>query len=114
MTDDWKQGRKTVEVQCAVDIEQTRDSFHAHAVPQGIDIRPGDVVLVHGAPTAIRFGDHITCECPATVARAGWLARAWTHIAGLFELTELYDVGFMPSFNGPAASIIGNAPRDIR
>ena len=80
-----------------MDIEQTRDSFHAHAVPQGIDIRPGDVVMVHGAPVDIGFGDHILCECRATVARAGWLARAWTQVAGLFELSELYEVGFLPS-----------------
>lgn len=91
----WQQGR-VVEVRCDVDIAQTHDSFHAHAVPDGIDIRPGDMVTVHGAPIDIGFGDHITCECRATVVRAGWLARAWTHVAGMFELTELYEVGFMP------------------
>ncbi len=92
----WMPGRRTVDVPCAVDIEQTHDSFHAHAVPYGIDIRPGDVVLVHGAPVDISFGDHITCECRATVARAGWLARTWTQMSGMFELTELYEVGFEP------------------
>ena len=86
--------RQTVEVPCAVDIEQTHDSFHAHAIPDGIDIRPGDVVVVHGAPIDISFGDRIVCECRATVTRAGWLARAWTQLAGYFELTELYEVGF--------------------
>ena len=87
---------RTVEVRCDVDIEQTRDSFHAHAVPDGIDIRPGDVVLVHGAPAGVRFGDRIACECQATVVRAGLLTRAWMHISSLFELGELYEVGFCP------------------
>ena len=93
-TTSWAGGRPTVEVNCDVDIEQTHDSFHAHAVPDGIDIQPGDIVMVHGAPIDIGFGDRITCQCRATVARAGWLSRAWTQFAGLFELTELYDVGF--------------------
>ena len=87
---------RTIEVRCDVDIERTRDSFHAHAVPDGIDIRPGDIVLVHGAPTDIGYGTRIACECRATVVRAGWIERAWTHVASLFELGELYEVGFSP------------------
>ena len=85
---------RRVEVECAVDIEQTHDSFHAHAILEGIEIQPGDAVLVHDAPQDIRFGDRITCRRRATVLRAGVLGRAWEHVAGLFELTELYEVGF--------------------
>lgn len=87
---------RTVEVECAVDIEQTHDSFHAHAVPEGIDIRPGDAVLVHDVPLEIRFGERVACRCRATVRRAGLIGRAWEHVAGFFELTELYEVGFQP------------------
>lgn len=87
---------RTVDVRCDVDIEQTRDSFHAHAVPDGIDIRPGDMVLVHGAPTDIGFGERVACECRATVVRAGLLGRLWAHVQGMFELDELYEVGFCP------------------
>ena len=65
-------------------------------MPEGIDIRPGDVVLVHGAPTEIGYGERIACECWATVLRAGLFERAWTHVASLFELGELYEVGFCP------------------
>ena len=64
---------KTVEVRCDVDIERTRDSFHAHAVPDGIDIRPGDSVIVHGAPTDIGYGTRIACECGGPVVRGGLL-----------------------------------------
>ncbi len=92
----WPLARRTVSVRCDVDIEQTPSSFHAHAVPDGIDIRPGDVVVVHGAPAGISFGDHIQCQCPATVTRAGPVARWWTGVTAMFELTELYEVGFLP------------------
>ena len=95
MTRGWLLGGEVVEVQCDVDIEQTPLSFHAHAVPDGIDIRPGDSVQVHGVP-AIGFGDALTCRCPATVTRAGALRRWWTGLAAMLELTELYEVGFLP------------------
>ena len=86
--------RRTVEVTCTVDIEQTAESLHAYAIPDGIEIRPGDTVVVHGVPTAIRFGDRVTLQCRATVTRAGWLRRLWTKTTGHFALTELYEVGF--------------------
>ncbi len=89
-------GRRTVEVPCTVEIEQTPESLHAYAVPEGIEIRPGDVVLVHGAPTRIGFGERIRIEGRATVVRAGRLRQAWTRLASMFELTELYEVGFSP------------------
>ncbi len=96
-------GRRVVEVSCVVDIEQTPESLHAYAVPEGIEIRPGDVVTVHDAPSAVAFGERLSCRCRATVARAGALRRAWTRVAGLFELTELYEVGFLPADQGQEA-----------
>ena len=95
-SEDWLFGRRTIEVLADLDIEQTATSFHAHAVPDGIAIRPGDIVQVHGAPSHIDFGDHLTMQCPATVSRAGTIARAWTSFTALFELTQLYEVGFEP------------------
>ena len=100
MTAPWTIGRRTVEVPCTVEIEQTPESLHAYAVPEGIEIRPGDVVLVHGAPTQIAFGDRLCVQGRATVVRAGWMRQMWTRMAGLFELTELYEVGFSP-WRGP-------------
>ncbi len=87
---------RTVEISCDLDIEQTPTSFHAHAVPDGIDIRPGDTVLIHDAPVYVAFGEHLVGVRTATVTRAGPLARAWTYVTSLFELTELYEVGFLP------------------
>lgn len=87
---------RRVEVSCLVEIEQTPESFHAYAVPEGIEIRPGDVVTIHGAPAHVAFGERVTRECRATVVRAGPLARLWTKMTGMLELTELYEVGFAP------------------
>jgi hypothetical protein len=92
----WLTGARTVEVDCTVDIEQTPESFHAYAVPRAITIRPGDEVIVHGAPTHVEFGQRMIVQCRATVTRAGLLDRVWAHVTGLFELTELYEVGFSP------------------
>ena len=84
-------------IECDVDLERTNDSFHAYAVPDGIDIRPGDVVQVHGLPDRLQFGENRRFRAPATVTRAGALRRAWTEFAGMFELTSLYEVGFAPA-----------------
>jgi hypothetical protein len=92
----WLLGGETVTVSCDVDIEQTPLSFHAHAVPDGGDIRPGDSVVVHGAPADVGFGEHRVLRCTATVTRGGALARWWAGVAGMLELTELYEVGFLP------------------
>jgi hypothetical protein len=92
----WLIGGRTVEVSCDIDIAQTPETFHAHAIPDGIEIRPGDVVTVHDAPSRVGFGEHVTCVRRATVRRAGALRRALTQLAALTELTELYEVGFQP------------------
>jgi len=86
----------TIEVICNVDIEKTPYSFHAHAVPDGIEINPGDTVQIHGAPTQVLFGDKYVTVLSATVTRAGPLLQAWTAFTAMFELTELYEVGFLP------------------
>jgi hypothetical protein len=85
-----------IEVTCTVDIEKTADSLHAHAIPEGIDIRPGDSVLVHDAPWQIGYGERVTKECRATVIRANVFGRMWAQIEGLMEMLELFEVGFAP------------------
>jgi len=85
---------KRIDVRCFVDIEQTAESLHAHAIPEGIDIRPGDSVLVHGAPYRIGYGERLTLECSATVTRASIFGRYWTYLTAPFELIELFEVGF--------------------
>jgi hypothetical protein len=100
----WRTGPRTVEVSCEVDIEQTQEFLHAHAIPEGIDLRPGDEVTVHGAPTQIAFGEHIIMRCRATVVRAGYFERIWTQAISLLEITELYEVGFSPKLHAAGSA----------
>ena len=87
---------RPLRARCDVDIEQTPESFHAYAVPDGVAIEPGDVLLVHDLPPALAFRARQSSTCPATVQRAGPLARAWTRATAIFSLTSLYEVGFEP------------------
>jgi hypothetical protein len=85
---------RRIVVPCLVDIEQTAESLHAHAIPEGIEIRPGDRVLVHGAPAGVLFGERVRLQCSATVIRANVFERMWTYASSFLEFTALYEVGF--------------------
>ena len=57
MITEWLSRRQIVEVPCTVDIEQTPESLHAYVELHGIEIGPGDEVIVHdrarhGRPSA--------------------------------------------------------------
>ena len=86
---------RAIEVDCTVEIENTFDSLHAHAIPEGVEIRPGDTVVVHAAPDA-RYGEVARLATRATVYRAGWLERQLTPLLALAELADLFNVGFEP------------------
>jgi hypothetical protein len=86
--------RTTIEVPCTVEIEQTPEFLAAHVTAEGVDIRPGDRVLVHGAPARVAFGERVSVRVRATVQRAGWLGRMRAHLTGLLEITEMFEVGF--------------------
>ena len=95
MTMLWTSSRKTFDVPCTVEIEQTSDTLHAHVVLDGdIQIQPGDEVRVHDAPTGVEFGQRLVVRRTATVVRAGPLDRLRARIEGYLELTELYEVSF--------------------
>lgn len=83
-------------VPCTLDVEVTPESVHAHAVPEGITLYPGDTVLIQGAPARIDFGDRFTMNCTAVVTRADLLTRLWTRAKSIAGLTELYEVSFAP------------------
>ena len=87
---------RTVAFVCDVDLERTDDSFHAYVIPDGIDMRPGDTVLVQGLPDRLQYGERRQFRAQATVRRAGWFRRLWTEAVSIFELTSLYEVGFQP------------------
>ena len=94
MTFRWMTARRTIEVPCTVDLEQTTESLHAYVELHGIEVGPGDQVIVHDAPTAVDFGDRIVCRRRATVVRGSALDKLRARLAGYLELTELYEVSF--------------------
>lgn len=88
--------RHSIDVPCTIDIAQTVESLHAHVELEGVEVGPGDAVLVHDAPTHVPYGERIVCGRHATVTRAGMLERLWTRLTSRFELTLLYEVSFSP------------------
>lgn len=83
------------DVPCTVEIEQTSETLHAHVTLEGdVEIRPGDEVIVHDAPTGVKFGERLVVRRMATVVRGRALDRLWARIQGYLELTELYEVSF--------------------
>lgn len=88
--------KQRVDLRCLIDFEQTPESLHAHAIPQDVEIWPGDEILLHDVPAMVGFGERLTGECRATLLRAGPIERLWTQFRSLFEIAELYEVGFQP------------------
>lgn len=85
---------RSTEVDCRVEIEESLSALHAHVELDGVWVEPGDSVLVHEAPTEVRYGENLSCQRRATITRASAFKRGLTRIAGLFELGELFEVGF--------------------
>lgn len=90
----WYGMRRSTTVPCTIDLEATHDHFHAHVELDGVEVDPGDAVLVHRAPSRIAFGTQTTIRSEATVSRASLLRRLVVKLTGGTELYELYDVGF--------------------
>lgn len=88
-------GRRRFEFPCTIEIENTRESLHAHVEIDGdFVIAPGDQVRVIDAPEHPTFGEKIVVRRRAVVTRASALERFWTKLTGNLELNELYDVSF--------------------
>jgi hypothetical protein len=95
MTTIWTGSRRSFDVPCTVEIEQTSETLHAHVVLDGdIQIRAGDEVMVHNAPTHVEFGERLVVRRTATVIRGGLVDRLRARIEGYLELAELYEVSF--------------------
>jgi hypothetical protein len=94
MMPSWITAHRSIELSCTVDLEQTVESLHAYVDIEGIEIRPGDTVIVHDAPTSVAFGERLLCSRRATVVRAGLFGNIAARLKGYLELTELYEVSF--------------------
>jgi|JI81BgreenRNA_FD_contig_61_1825761_length_2625_multi_4_in_0_out_0_2 hypothetical protein len=90
----WYVMSRRSEVPCTVDLEMTHDHFHAHVDLKGVEVDPGDEVLVRNTPSRIAFGTTTTFESSAEVKRASWLKRQIVKLTGGTEIHELYEVGF--------------------
>jgi hypothetical protein len=90
----WAQGSRSREVPCTVEIETSAESLEAHVELQGVEVGPGDCVLLHDAPLPDASGARVLCRRRATFKRAGRLQRVWTRCFAIFELGELFEVGF--------------------
>ncbi len=86
--------KEVVQTPCTVDLLRTGAFLHAHVELDGVEVGPGDTVIVHDAPSEIGFGEHRVERRMATVMRANALDRFVTRITAYLELTELYEVGF--------------------
>jgi hypothetical protein len=82
------------EVPCIVDVENTADSLHAHVDLIGVEVGPGDTVIVYGAPETVPYGEKGIYRCRARVVRAGWIERLAVRATAYLGLTELYEVSF--------------------
>ena len=90
-----RNGRVVFDVPCTIEIENTFESLHAHVdLDGGVEIGPGDEVLVHGDTIRVPYGEKLVLRRQATVTRANWLDRAATKLMARLELTELYEVSF--------------------
>jgi hypothetical protein len=90
----WLTGRRTFEVACTVEIENSFDFLFSHVALEGIEVGPGDEVLVHDPPTGVPYGERLVVERRATVIRAGWPERLWTRLTGDLEFMELLEFSF--------------------
>lgn len=88
-------GRKSFDVPCTIEVENTFDSLHAHVeLDGGVKIQPGDEVLVHGDPIVVPYGEKQTLRRNATVTRATAIERVWTRMTGDLEFMELCEFSF--------------------
>jgi hypothetical protein len=90
----WYVASRRREVPCLVDLEMTHDHFHAHVELEGVEVDPGDEVLVRNAPNRIAFGTVTTFASSAEEKRASWLKRQVVKLTGGTEIHDLYEVGF--------------------
>lgn len=94
MSLEWLSGRRTFEVPCTVEVEDSFDFLFTHVALEGIEVGPGDEVLVHDPPTEVPNGDRLVVQRRATVIRAGWPERVWTKLTGDLEFMELLEFSF--------------------
>ncbi len=90
----WLFRRRRVEVPCSIEIENTNGNLLANVSIEGVEITPGDEVILHDAPARVARGDRTDMRGRATVILSGRLEQLWARITSYFEFSNLYNVGF--------------------
>jgi hypothetical protein len=75
-------------------MSNTSEYLYAHVDLDGVQVGPGDQVLVHDPIVDIPFGEVLSYQRTATVSKAGWLSRLWVYLTARLEITLLYEVSF--------------------
>lgn len=81
-------------VNCHVDMSNTSEYLYAHVDLDGLQVGPGDEVLVHDPIVDIPFGEVLSYQRTATVSKASLLSRLWVYLTARLEITLLYEVSF--------------------
>ena len=81
-------------IPCHIDMSNTSEFLYAHVDLDGVQVGPGDQVLVHDPITEIDFGEQLSYERTATVSKANFLKRLWVYLTARLEITMLYEVSF--------------------
>jgi len=81
-------------VPCHVDMSNTSEFLYAHVDLTGVQVGPGDQVLVHDPIVDIPFGEAFSYDRTATVSKAGIFSRLWVYLTARLEITMLYEVSF--------------------
>jgi hypothetical protein len=86
---------RSFEVFCSVRVSHTFENLSAHVeLEGGVEIQPGDTVLVHGKEINPPYGEVQIERRLATVTRASWIERAWTRATGDLACLSLLEVSF--------------------
>jgi len=111
---------RSTTVPCRVELAHTADDCYAHVILKGVEVGPGDEVLVHNPPTRIAWGERYAVERKATVSRASWWERFKTYALARFELDLRYEVSFSErrfssarQYPRPHAARVSNTPSRI-
>lgn len=89
---DW---RKRQDIDCLVHVANTWERLEAHVeLGGGLQVEPGDEVIVHGAAVKVPYGETAVFARTATVIRASAMERAWTRLTGDLEFMELCEFSF--------------------
>ena len=93
-----KQSRtRQFSIGCTIRVHHTMETLEAHVeLDNGVMPTLGDRIIVDGNAVCVPYGESLTLRRRATVVRANMFEKLWMRLKSQFELTELYEVSFLP------------------